>query len=127
LKSAAWGAAEANGLRAAWLLEPRAKEYALGTVLKARVLFHNTGKDPVVFTTETWHQWDEHKARDAKGNDVKVVRSLRTGLTPKVTYRLAPGDYCEVLGHNISIGGGNTSIPASVGDEITLSHVVDAT
>lgn len=126
LKSAAWGAPEANGLRAAWLLEPRAKEYAVGTVFKARVLFHNTGKEPVVFGTDAWHQWDEHKARDAKGTALHIARKIYSGLTLTVTYRLAPGEYCEVLGHKIGIGVGDAAIAAKAGDEVTLTHEVDA-
>jgi len=35
LKSAAWGEPAPNGLRAAWLLQPRAEQYPLGSVLKA--------------------------------------------------------------------------------------------
>ena len=40
--------------------------YPHGSVLKARVLFHNAGNTPVVFQTETWHQDDTHTVRDAK-------------------------------------------------------------
>lgn len=136
LTSAAWGQPMANGLRAAWLLEPRAEQYALGSVLKARVLFHNAGKAPVVFKTETWHQDDHHTARDAKGAEIKVGGSWFTGITPMATFRLAPGEYCEVMGHGIAIGAGKyeeeTStgsvgavIEAKVGDAVSLSHSVD--
>lgn len=61
-----------NGLRVAWLLEPPAESYALGTVLKSRVLFHNSGQNPIMFLTETWHQDDQHQARDADGQEIKV-------------------------------------------------------
>jgi beta-lactamase regulating signal transducer with metallopeptidase domain len=137
LKTAAWGAPAANGLRAAWLLEPNAKEYALGTVLKSRVLFHNSGKAPVVFTTDVWHQGDEHEASDARGGDINIKSVRYTGITPTATYRLAPGEYCEVTGHGIAIGAGKYEeefstgsigavIEAKVGDEVTLTHTVDA-
>ena len=39
LTNAAWGEPAANGLRAAWLLEPQAEKFPLGTVLKARRAF----------------------------------------------------------------------------------------
>lgn len=128
LKTADWGDPIENGLRAAWPLEPVAKEYAIGTVLKTRILFHNTGKQAVVFSTDAWHQWDLHKAHDAKGVELRIEPVFSTGLTPMVTYRLAPGEYCEVGGRNLIVGGDAAgAIPAKAGDEITLSHVVDAT
>src|SRR5205814_2199630 len=70
LKDAAWGPPATNGLRAAWLLEPRANQYPFGSVLRSRVLFHNMGESPIVFRTEEWHQSDRHTVRDAKGNEV---------------------------------------------------------
>jgi hypothetical protein len=137
LANAAWGPPRANGLRAAWLLEPRAEHYPLGSVLKARVLFHNAGKAPVVFTTETWHQEDKHSARDVKGVEITVKATWYSGITPTATYRLAPGEYCEVLGHGLAIGAGayeeefstgavGAIIEAKEGDDVTLSHSVDA-
>lgn len=136
LESAAWGAPAENGLRAAWLLEPRAEQYAHGTVLKARVLFHNSGKEAVVFQTETWHQYDGHKALDAKGAEISVKATRYTGITPMATFRLAPGEYCEVTGHGLAIGAGEYKaefgtgsvgaiIKAKEGDTVTLSHTVD--
>lgn len=138
LKNAAWGTPAANGLRAAWLLEPSAEQYPLGSVLKSRVLFHNTGKEPVLFTTETWHQDDPHTARDANGAEIKVSGTWYTGITSMVTYRLAPNEYCEVQGHGVAIGAGKYEeefsvgsvgaiIEAKVGDEVRLTHSVDAT
>jgi hypothetical protein len=137
LTSAAWGAPAANGLRAAWLFEPRADEYPLGTVLKARVLFHNAGQAPVIFKTETWHQYDAHTARDANGAEIKVSGTRYSGITPMATFRLLPGEYCEVPGHGIAIGAGKYEeefstgsvgaiIEAKEGDVVTLSHTVDA-
>ncbi len=138
LMTAAWGAPAANGLRAAWLLEPRAEQYAHGSVLKARVLFHNTGTEPAVFSTETWHQYDPHAARDAKGGQFIVSGPRYTGITPKATFRLAPGEYCEVVGHGVAIGAGKYEeefstgsvgavIEAKQGDDVVLSHSVDTT
>ena len=97
LKSAAWGSPAENGLRAAWLLEPRAEQYPLGTVLKAQVLFHNTGTKPVVFKTETWHQDDAHTARNAKGGVINVDSTFYTGETPMATYRLEHREFAGPL------------------------------
>lgn len=137
LQGAAWGASAENGLRAAWLLEPRTEQYAHGSVVRARVLFHNAGKAPIVFQTETWHQADGHKARDQKGEEIPVTATWFTGITPMATFRLAPGEYCEVSGHGIAIGSGKYEeefstgsvgaiIGAKVGDTVTLTHTVDA-
>lgn len=138
LAGVAWGEPAANGLRAAWLLEPQQDQYGLGSVLKARVLFHNAGKVPVVFKTETWHQYDHHSARNAKGTKIKVSGPIFSGITLSATYRLAPGEYCEVMGHGIAIGAGKYEeefstgsvgaiIEAKEGDDVRLSHSVDAT
>ncbi|MCY2996028.1 MAG: DUF1549 domain-containing protein [Planctomycetota bacterium] len=136
LTNAAWGKPLANGLRAAWLLEPRAEQYAFGSVLKTRVLFHNSGQAPVVFMTETWHQEDKHSARTADGKEIPVNATWYSGITPLATYRLAPGEYCEVPGHGLAIGAGEyveehstgavgAIIEAKVGDDVLLSHSVD--
>ena len=114
-----------------------AEQYALGSVLRGRVLFHNSGKAPVVFTTETWHQGDGHSARDAKGEGITVKATWYSGITPTAAYRLAPGEYCEVLGHGLAIGAGayqeefstgavGAIIEAKEGDDVRLSHSVDA-
>ncbi len=107
LEKVAWGVAAPNGLRTAWLLEPRADQYFLNTVLKSRVLFHNTGPTPEVFQTDTWHQDDLHQAVDADGNVLKVDRSWYSGVTPTTVVRLMPGEYTEVPGHGIGIGAGS--------------------
>ena len=137
LKSAAWGEPAANGLRAAWLLKPRAEQYPLGSVLKARVLFHNTGTKPIIFKTETWHQNDRHTARNASGVAINVGSTWYTGRTPMATYRLEPGEYVEVTGHGIAIGAGEyvgersigsvgAWIEAKAGDKVWFSSSVDA-
>ena len=90
LADAPWGEALANGLRLAYLLEPRAAEHPLNTPLKGRILIHNAGKEPVVFRAWSWHQAG-HKATDANGADINIVSteytdargdSSRSGLPP---------------------------------------------
>ncbi|HUF60522.1 MAG TPA: M56 family metallopeptidase [Verrucomicrobiales bacterium] len=137
LTSAAWGPPAGNGLRAAWLLEPRAERYPLGMVLTARVLFHNSGEKPVAFRTETWHQGGGHTARDGKGDEITVTGTFYSGITLSALYRLEPGEYCEVRGYGIAIGAGEYAeerstgtvgavIEAKEGDFVTLTHTVQA-
>ncbi len=120
-----------NGLRVAWLLEPRAAEHRLGTPLKARVLIHNSGKIPVVFRTRTWHQLG-HKATDANGADIKTESTSWTTRGVLLWYRLAPGEFIEVSGPGIGVGPvGNredwqqtrvgTWIEAKAGDEVKVT------
>ena len=131
LANAPWGETLPSGLRLAWLLEPRAAEHRLGTPLKSRILFHNAGKDIVVFRTRSWHQGG-HTARDAKGVEIKV-ESLdyltRGQLTP---FRLWPGEYVEVNAPGIGVGPmGNSEdwrnlsigswIEAKAGDDVTVT------
>ncbi len=134
LADAAWGPPAAHGLRAAWLLEPAAAQYALGTNLKTRILFHNSGTQTIVFQTADWHQYQTHKARDAKGATINVSATDWTRLTKPVAIRLAPGEYAETESHAIGIGKRNPGerdgnwaglrvgawIEAKEGDEVTF-------
>ena len=132
LSGAAWGQPAANGLLAAWLLEPVAQQYPLGTNLKARILFHNTGKETVVFRTPDWHQYSNHQARDVNGTAIEVSATYWTRLSTLVAIRLAPGEYAEVEAHGIAIGPKNKVeenwaglrvgawIEAKEGDEVTF-------
>ncbi len=106
LVHAPWGKAHEHGLRAAWVLEPKADQYPLGTVLKSRVLFHNSGKEPIAFRTPSWHQEPTHKARDDQGNAIQVPAThwLNAGLSMD-TIILAPDQYAELGAHGISLGG----------------------
>lgn len=126
LKDAPWGSPEAQGaqletssvalrgLRIAWLLEPRAQTQALDSVMKSRVLFHNTGRRPVCFATEDWIQTGGHKAKDANGKDIKVWAIERMGIRTRMVFRLAPGEYAEVKGHGLGVGSHETSSEKSI-------------
>src|SRR5260370_32474596 len=46
LADAPWGEPAANGLRMAWLLEPRSQTQALDSVMRSRAVFHNAGEKP---------------------------------------------------------------------------------
>src|SRR5262249_27570134 len=132
LAKAPWGKPAENGLRTAWLLEPRAETQALDTVMKSRVLFHNSGKAPVCFATEDWVQLGEHKAKDADGKDISVWAISRMGMRLRMNFRLAPGEYAEVAGHGIGVGSHKTAseqsiyivgcwIEAKEGDNVTFA------
>jgi hypothetical protein len=104
LANAPWGEALPNGLRLAWLLEPRAAEYRLGTPLKSRILIHNSGKIDVVFRTRTWHQSGGHKARDAKGANIAIETTDWTTIGRLTTFRLAPGEFVDLNAAGIGVG-----------------------
>ena len=132
LQDAPWGKAQPNGLRTAWLLEPRAAEHRLGTSLRSRILFHNAGKDSVVFRALTWNQASDPKARDAKDAEINIVSTYWTTLPQVVACRLAPGDFVEMIAAGIGVGANKDDedwqgtrvgswIEAKKGDEVTFT------
>ncbi|MEX2286164.1 MAG: M56 family metallopeptidase [Planctomycetaceae bacterium] len=132
LADAPWGEALPNGLRMAWLLGPRAAEHRLGTPLKSRILFHNAGKNAVVFRALTWNQSGSHKARDAKGTEINISSTYWTTLPRVVAFRLAPGEYTEVAAASIGVGANKNNedwqgtrvgswIEAKEGDDVTFT------
>lgn len=132
LASAPWGKPEPNGLRMAWLLEPRAAEHRLDTRLRSRVLFHNSGKGAVVFLTRTWLQSGGHTAHDAKGAKINVTNVVYSTQPPFVPFRLAPGEFIEVAAVSVGVGayknfedphgtGVGVWVEAKEGDDVTLA------
>jgi beta-lactamase regulating signal transducer with metallopeptidase domain len=132
LANAPWGEALPNGLRLAWLLEPRAAEHRLGTPLKSRILLHNAGKIDVVFRTRTWHQSGGHKARDANGADIQIESTEWTTIGRLTTFRLAPGEFIELNAAGIGVGANKNDedwqntrvgswIDAKAGDDVTFT------
>jgi beta-lactamase regulating signal transducer with metallopeptidase domain len=131
LAAAPWGKALPNGLRMAWLLEPRAAAYRLGTPLECRILIHNAGNNLVVFRTRTSHQGN-HKATDAKGAVIGVQSVPWTTTGRLVPFQLAPGEFVEVSGTGIAIGANKNAedwqntrvgswVEAKEGDEVTVT------
>ncbi|HEX2749002.1 MAG TPA: hypothetical protein VHM91_13435, partial [Verrucomicrobiales bacterium] len=133
LADAPWGEPQPTGLRMARLLEPRAAEYRLGTPLKVRLLFHNSGKENIVFRTESFLQ-QGHQAKDAKGEEIKVDSVFWTTLGRPVTFRLAPDEFVEVNTPGIGVGpvGKHDDwrytrirvgswVEAKAGDEVTMT------
>jgi len=132
LTGAAWGQASPDGLRVAWLLEPRRDEHPLGTSLRSRILVHNSGRETVLFIMPSWQQSGEHTAHDAKGAAIDVSSTMWTTLARKLTYRLAPGQYCESPAPGIGVGARTDDedwanvrvgawIDAQAGDEVRFT------
>ena len=120
-----------TGLRMAWLLEPHTAEHRLGTPLKSRILFHNSGKNTVVFRTRTWHQGD-HTARDANGSDIKVDSVYWLTVGQPAAFRLEPGEFVEVTAAGIGVGPEasvedwqnarvGSWVDAKAGDDVTVT------
>jgi hypothetical protein len=96
LQRLAWGPPAPNGLRAACYFEPTKEAYADGEEVVRRLVFHNSGKEPVLFT---------HGSASESGHDgwvvveepipVPVERQFGLGGGWSVTYRLAPGHAIE--------------------------------
>jgi beta-lactamase regulating signal transducer with metallopeptidase domain/HEAT repeat protein len=103
LANAPWGKPSADGLRVAWLLEPRAKQYPLNTALKSHVLVHNSGKKTAVFCMMSWVEGGG-SAHDATGAALRVSVTHWLVTATKKTYRLAPGEYCETLAAGVDVG-----------------------
>jgi hypothetical protein len=96
LQRLAWGPAAPNGLRAACYFEPTKEAYADGEEVVRRLVFHNSGKEPVLFThgsaSESSHQgWVVVE----EPIPVPVERQFGLGGGWSVTYRLAPGHAVE--------------------------------
>jgi hypothetical protein len=125
LSAAPWGDALPNGLRLAYLLQPRAAEYPLNTPLKGRILIHNAGKQPIVFRAWTWFQ-ASHKA------PFNIVSLEWLTLGRLVPFRLAPGEFAEVRTTGVGVGPKNGAddwqdarvgswVEVKAGDEVTLT------
>ncbi len=132
LAAAPWGQPAANGLRVAWLLEPRAETQPLDSVMTSRVLFHNTGKGPVCFATWAHILGGGHKAQDASAKDIIAWGDDGGGFPLRKIFRLAPGEYAEVEGDGIGVGSRETApkeyiyqvidwIEAKAGDAVTFT------
>lgn len=132
LKNSPWGEAQPDGLRVAWLLEPQGAEQRLGTPLKSRILFHNAGKNVVMFRALTWNQSGAHKARDAKGAEINITAVEWTTIPRIIACRLASGEFLEVTAAGIGVGtdkevdnrreiGVGAWVEAKVGDEVTFT------
>lgn len=128
----AWGEEQPSGLRAAWVLEPSAAEYRIGTALQARLLVQNRGQVPVMLQVPTWHQGGV-KGTDAKGAEVQVSGISWTTIALLHTVRLEPGTTIEINTPGVGIGPRagmgpwagprvGSNVLAKPGDDLTLTY-----
>jgi hypothetical protein len=92
----AWGLPATNGLRAACYFEPVKEDYADGEVVKRRIVFHNTSKEPVLFTVGLGGNDDGWTVVDERGQKVPFQHVTYTGLVPLRAFRLQPGHATEI-------------------------------
>lgn len=104
LRDSPWGEAHPNGLRVAWRLDPQQSEHPLGTALKSRILYHNTGEKSVFFRVVSWNQSGSHEARDANGDEIRITSTEWTTIGQVMACRLDPGEFTEVMGAGIGVG-----------------------
>ena len=129
LQNSNWGKVLPSGLRMAWILEPAKDQYHLGTSLKSRVVIHNSGNEPVAFVTRNFHQ-PAHSATNAAGKAIKLESTTWTTRGRTESYRLHPGECCELYAPGIGVGFNNnddwanmrpgTWILASKGEEVAF-------
>jgi hypothetical protein len=102
LRRLAWGPPATNGLQAACYFEPAKEVYEDGEVVKRWKVFHNSGKEPVLFTVGggdfRWIVVDE------QGRNVPLQQVAHYGALRFVTYRLEPGHAVEIEGSSASLG-----------------------
>jgi hypothetical protein len=96
LRRLAWGPPATNGLRAACYFEPAREAYADGEVVQRRVVFHNSGKEPVLFTFGLGGNDDGWTVVDDHGQKVPLLHVTYSGLVPLRTFRLQPGHATEI-------------------------------
>ena len=127
-----FGPAAENGLRVARFFNPMRATYEIGEKVEGRIMFHNTGRNPVEFTTADWHQRDTWHCRNAAGEQVQPMIAERMGFRAYPRFRLKPGEVCEVAAQGTKIGSvpfddepgsvyWTVDLPAKPGDTLTCS------
>ncbi|MEI8212696.1 MAG: hypothetical protein WCI02_11150 [Planctomycetota bacterium] len=102
-RDANWGPPLPSGLRMAWMFEPRADAYPIHTPLRSTVLLHNSGKEPIAFATRSFQQ-PMHVALGGLGEFLATESVFWTTRGRPESYRLHPGEFCEVNAPGIRIG-----------------------
>lgn len=103
LRLLAWGPPATNGLRAACYFEPTKEAYVDGAVVKRRVVFHNSGDKPVLFTVGLGGN-DDGWTVDERNRKVPVQHVTYSGLVELRTFRLEPGHATETECMSAGIG-----------------------
>ena len=102
LRRLAWGTPATNGLRAACYFEPTHDAYSDGEIVKRWKVFHNSGKEPVLFTVGGGdYNW---RVTDQQGHKVSLDQVAAYGGLHFVTYRLEPGQVAEIRCPSVGMG-----------------------
>jgi hypothetical protein len=104
LRRLAWGPPAPNGLRAACYFKPTKEAYADGEVVQRRVVFHNSGKEPVVFTVGLGGNDDGWTVMDDHGQEVPCEHVMYLGVVALETFRLQPGEAREIECMSVGMG-----------------------
>jgi beta-lactamase regulating signal transducer with metallopeptidase domain/biopolymer transport protein ExbD len=129
LATAPWGEPNTEGLREARPLDPQAQSYPVGTALRSRILLHNAGKVPLLLRSTSWMQ-PGYEARDGLGNSLEMTSVFWTTLGQMQTWRLAPGEFCEIATPGLGVGknaGSDEWADVRVGSWIDVADGVDVT
>lgn len=128
LEGLPFGQAAENGLRVAWVFDSE-DSARLGETVGGRMVFHNSGKEPVTFSVEPWG-WTDWEARNQHGDKVKAHHiPIVYWISTTVRYRLEPGQIAETIGEPLGFGElsevdhtlATTWIPARPGDVLSVS------
>ncbi len=128
LEGLPFGQAAENGLRVAWVFEPERSARA-GETVGGRMVFHNSGNEPVTFSVEPWG-WTDWEARNQRGDKVKARHiPIAFWISTSVRYRLEPGQVAETIGEPLGFGElskvdhtlATTWIPARPGDVLSVA------
>lgn len=120
LKKIPFGPAASNGLRMAWVFKPKLGTplgtHRVGEVLNSKVVFHNSGKEAVTFSSFQWPDasWE---LRDSDGKVIDVRRVLTSSLNfDWQRCHLPPGWIIEMDAQPIGLGRyrGDGPIPAFI-------------
>jgi len=100
----AWGPPATNGLRAACYFEPSKEVYTDGEVVKRRLVFHNSGKEPVLFTVGLGGNDDAWTVVNEQGQKVPLDHVIYFGGVRLMTFRLEPGHATEIACMSTGMG-----------------------
>jgi hypothetical protein len=123
LRTLAWGPAATNGLRAACYFEPSKETYTDFEVVRRWKVFHNSGKEPVVFSVAVEGNADNWTVIDEQDRPVPTHHLAGIGRLAQRTFSLEPSHAVEVRCPATGIGtakkatlkAGETEIAAKVG------------
>lgn len=128
LEGLPFGQAGENGLRVAWVVDSE-RLAGVGKTVGGRMVFHNSGKEPVTFSVEPWG-WTDWEARNQHGDKVKARHiPIVFWISTTVRYRLEPGQIAETIGESLGFGElsevdhtlATTWIPAKPGDVLSVT------